>query len=458
MLKKKAITVMVAGLSSALLITACGDGEENNNIGDNTGDNNVENNVENNAGNEANAGDGEEKVIDFMHLWPQGSSAEHYAIVEDIVADFESANPNITVDVDVMSNEQYKDQMTILGSSNELPDVGMTWPAGYLEPFVEGNMFAPLNDLVEGDLAGEFVAGTAEAYEWDGNNYGLPLELNAAYVFYNKAIFDEHGLEAPETMDELDHIVDTLNDAGIEPIALGNRDRWTGSLWYMYLADRISGEDDKLTEAITREGSFEDPALIQAAEEVQRMVDNGAFINGFNGLADEEAKSMFMNEQTGMYLIATWDLPNYTTNEDVPQEFRDSIDYFKFPTVGGEGDMNSMVGGPGVGLFVSEDSDVKEEAKEFSSYFVQEWGERSVQEAGVIPATIVDTEAVELPEMYLDVLADLDSATNLTLFADVQMSPAAASVHLDAIQALFGGEITPEEFAELHEEALAEEE
>src|SRR5690625_5823268 len=83
---------------------------------------------------------------------------------------------------------------------------------------------------------------------------------------------------------------------------------------------------------------------------------------------------MFMEEQAAMYLIATWDLPNFTTNDDVPQEFRDKVGYFKFPTVDDSGDMNNYVGGPGVGLFVSEQSDTKEEAKEFASYLVEQWG------------------------------------------------------------------------------------
>jgi raffinose/stachyose/melibiose transport system substrate-binding protein len=247
-----------------------------------------------------------------------------------------------------------------------------------------------------------------------------------------------------------------LKKNDVAPIALGNKDRWTGSLWYMYLADRIGG-GDVLTNAINRTGSFEDPALVSAAEKVQDLVGMDAFVKGFNGLSDEEAKSMFMNEQAAMYLIATWDLPNYTTNEDVPQEFRDSVGYFNFPTVDGNGDMNSFVGGPGVGLFVAEDSDVKEEAKEFASFFVQEWGEKSVTDAGVIPATKVDAESLDLPDMYVDVLDDLNNASNITLFADVQMSADVAQVHLDMIQSLFGKEVTPEEFAKEHEKALSEE-
>src|SRR5690606_9637712 len=100
-------------------------------------------------------------------------------------------------------------------------------------------------------------------------------------------------------------------------------------------------------------------------------------------------------------------------------------------------------------------TDVKEEARDYASYFVKAWGEEAVTKAGVIPATKVDAGSLDLPEMYVDILDELNGATNITLFADVQMSPDVAQVHLDSIQALFGNEITPEEFAKNHEEALS---
>lgn len=394
--------------------------------------------------------------IKFMHLWPEGSSKQHYDIVEEIISDFEKENSGVKIDVEILSNEQYKDKLKVLSTSKELPDVGMTWAAGFLEPYVSGDMFAPLDDLIKDELSDTFVPGTAEAYALDGVTYGLPLELNIATIYYNKAMFDEQNLEVPTTLEDLQNVIKVFNESGIQPIALGNKDQWTGSLWYMYLADRIGGAD-VLNKAIDRTGSFEDPALVSAAEEVQNLVDMDGFIKGFNGLSNDEAKGMFMEEQAAMYLMGTWELPNFTTNEEVPQEFKDSIEFMNFPTVNGQGDMNSFVGGPGVGLFVHENSKVKEDAKKFAAFFVKEWGEKSVTDAGVISASKVDIDALDLPQMYLDILAELNGASNITLFADVQMSPDVAQVHLNAIQALFGNEITPEEFAKQHEEALSEE-
>lgn len=429
---RKAVTFIAVLLVTGVLLAACG-GE-----GDDSGSS------------ESSSGD---KTVEFMHLWPEGSSAQHHKVVNEIIEDFEAENEGVSIDLEVLSNEQYKDKIKVLSTSDGLPDVGMTWAAGYMEPYVEGNMYAPLDDVIEKD---DFVSGTTEAFAVDDTTYGLPLELNISTIFYNKAIFEEYGLEEPQTLEELNEVVASLNENGVNPIALGNKDAWTGSMWYMYLANRLGGDEDVITQAINREISFEDPALVQAAEEVQKLVDADSFVTGFNGLADEEAKSMFMGEQAAMYLIATWDLPNFTTNEDVPQEFRDKVGYFKFPTVDGSGNTNNYVGGPGVGLFVSENSDVKEEAKAFASYFVEQWGERAVTDVGIIPATKVDAESLDLPQMYVDVLNDLNTAENITLYADVQMNAEDAQVHLDMIQSLFGGEVTPEEFAETQEEALAQ--
>ncbi len=393
-----------------------------------------------------------------MHLWPAGSSKQHHMIVEEIIKEFESEHPGVRVEVEVLENEQYKNKIKVLSSSNKLPDVGFTWAAGYLKPFAKGNLFAPLDDVLQDGLKDDFVKGTTEAYAVDGKTYGLPLELNIAPIYYNKKIFKENNLEVPKTYEEFQHVVKTLESKGISPIALGNKDAWTGSLWYMYLADRIGGPK-VFNQAIDRSGSFENPALVSAAEEIQKLVKANAFNKGFNGLSNDEAKSEFLNGKAGMYLMGTWELPNFTTNEEIPQDFRDQSGYFKFPTVkDGKGDIDSWVGGPGVGLFVAQNSEVKEESKKFVKFFIEKWGEQSVTKAGVIPATKVETDKLDLPKLYIDVLNDLNQASNITLFADVQMSPSVAETHLNLIQSLYGNEIKPKDYAKQHETALKNEE
>lgn len=398
---------------------------------------------------------GDQVTVTFMHLWPEGVSAGQNKIVNQIITEYQNENPNVKIKQEVLDNEQYKNKLKVLSASNELPDVGVTWAAGFLQPYVEGNLFAPVDDLLSGELNGKFVAGTTEAYNIDGKTYALPLEFNIAPVYYNKAIFAKYNLEVPQTYEQFKQVVKTLSDNGVAPIALGNKDRWTGSLWYMYMADRIAGQQT-LANAISGSASFKDEGLIKAATEVQALVDSNAFVKGFNGLSNEEAKSEFLNDKAAMYMMGSWDLPNFTTNEEIPQEFRNNVGFFKFPTVeGGKGDINSWVGGPGVGLFVGENSKVKDEAKKFVEYFVTKWGEQSVTGAGVIPATKVDTSNLELPQLYIDLFNEMNQASSITLFADVQMPANAAETHLNMIQALFGKAVTPEKFSEEHDAVIA---
>ncbi|PDO09561.1 MAG: ABC transporter substrate-binding protein [Candidatus Reconcilbacillus cellulovorans] len=448
MSKRKTLATLSAALLLAASLAGCGGGSKSSNSDTGSAGQSP-------AASSTSSGgtSGEKATIKLMHLWPEGSSAQHYKLVNQIIDEYEKAHPNVDVQVEVLENEQYKNKLKVLSASNALPDVGMTWAAGFLEPYAKGKLFTPLDDVLADGLKDKFVPGTVEAYQFDGKTYALPIELNICPIYYNKEIFAKYNLNPPQTYDDFLNIVKTLVQNGVAPIALGNKDRWTGSMWFMYLANRIGG--DALNKAIARQGSFEDPSIVQAAQRVQELVDLQAFIKGFNGLSNDEAKSEFMSGKAAMYLMGTWELPNYTTNPETPEDFKKKVGFFKFPTVaGGKGNVNDWVGGPGVGLFVAENSKVKEQAKDFVKFFVQKWGEQSVTGPGVIPATKVDTSGTNLPQLYKDLLNELNNAHSLILYADVQMKPAAADVHLNQIQALFGKATTPEDFAKKQEEAL----
>ncbi|MED5019104.1 extracellular solute-binding protein [Paenibacillus chibensis] len=436
-MKRITLSACMLLLALTLVLAACNGGSKANSAG--------------NGGSKKPSAD--KVTIKMMHLYPDSTNSAQNKLVKQIIGEYESDNPNVRIETDVLENEQYKNKIKVLSASNSLPDVGFTWAAGFLEPYVKGNMFAPLDDLLQGDLKDKFVAGTTEAFAVDGQTYALPAELNIVPIYYNKEIFAKYNLQPPRTYEEFKKIITTLNDNNVTPIALGSKDAWTGSFWYMYLADRIGGPD-VLDQAVAN-STFSDSSLIQAAKEAQNLVKSNAFIKGFNGLSNEEAKSEFMNERAAMYAMGTWEVPNYTTSPDISKTFKDKIGFFNFPTYdGGKGSINDWVGGVGVGMFVSENSQVKEDAKKFVSFFVKRWGELSVTEAGIIPATKVDTSSVKLPQMFVDVLNELNNASKVILYLDVQMKPVASQEHYNLIQALLGNAVTPEEFAKEQDDAL----
>ncbi len=397
--------------------------------------------------------------LKFMHDWPKGSSPAYFNLVNEIIKDFEDKHKNVKIDVEVLNPDQYRDKIKVLGASNELPDVGLTWSNGFAKPFATGGQFTPLNDIIDKDFKDQFVPGTVESYTFDGKSYALPMEMNITYIFYNKEIFKKYHIDVPKTFDELKQAGEVLKKNGVIPATVGSKDGWPASMWFMYLADRIGGPTI-LTDVINGKVKMTDPAIVKAAQEVQNLVDDGFFVKGNTALSNDEAKGYFLNEKAAMFLTATWELPNFTTSPDTSKAFKEKVGYFKFPLYeGGKGtDINSYVGGPGLGVFVAENSKHKDVAKDFATYLVKEWGKRSVEKAGILPATKVNTDGLKnVHPMYLDVLKDINEASNVTTWFDTQASPNVSELHHDMMTALFGKQVTPEEFAQKQADALAKE-
>ncbi|MBM7654966.1 raffinose/stachyose/melibiose transport system substrate-binding protein [Neobacillus cucumis] len=398
---------------------------------------------------------GRKTVIKFMYIWPSGSQ---HILVNNIISDYEKQHPNVKIETEILETDQYRAKLKVLAASNELPDVGMTWSDGFLKPYTQANLFTPLDHVINANFNKVFVPNVKKSYDYHGKTYGLPMEFNISYVFYNEDIFKKYNLQVPKTFTDLKYIIRVLKSHGIIPVTVGAKDGWPASFWFMYLVDRIGGPNI-LTDVIHGKVKMTDPAIVKAAQETQNLVDMGTFEPGESALSNDEARNYFLNEKAAMFLTATWELPNYVTSPYFTSEFKDKVGYFKFPLYeGGKGtNVNSYVGGPGVGLFVAQNSGVKKQAKDFAAFLVKEWGEKSITNAGIIPATKVDTSKVELSPMYVDVLNDIKIASNVTTYFDIQASPGVSDLYHQLMTALFEKQITPEAFTKQLANALAKE-
>ena len=88
----------------------------------------------------------------------------------------------------------------------------------------------PLTDLYEAEgLADMFPAGIIELVSDEGVPYSVPVNVHRnGVLWYNKAIFDGHGLDArPRRGTSSSPSADALKAAGVTPLALGDKDGWT---------------------------------------------------------------------------------------------------------------------------------------------------------------------------------------------------------------------------------------
>ena len=123
--------------------------------------------------------------------------------MDQLIENFEAANPDITVKHTTFPYADYQTRVVAAKVAGQGPDVVQLF-YGWLDQFVNGGLIQPLDpavfphDAIEADFF-PIVSAMKRGEDY----YGLPTAVRSLALFYNKAIFAEAGLEAPQNLEEL---------------------------------------------------------------------------------------------------------------------------------------------------------------------------------------------------------------------------------------------------------------
>jgi raffinose/stachyose/melibiose transport system substrate-binding protein len=290
-----------------------------------------------------------------------------------------------------------------------------------------------------------------ELYGRDGEYYGVPWTWGAVGLFYNKALFEQAGLDPeapPATWDEFLAAVQTLQDAGIVPISLGEGDRWPGHFWWVYLAIRLGGQDAFLA-AYNRDGAFTDEPFVQAGEHLQQLIDLQPFPEGFLGLAYGDQAGMMGDAEAAMELMGQW-APAVQVGSSESGGIGEDLGWFPFPVVeGGMGNPDDVLGG-GDGFAVG--ANAPDETVDFLRFITSEEAQRRGAEIWIVPTVAAAEDAVTDDPIMGRIVEARNSAPYFQLYYDQFLPPAVGAAVLDATEGLFAGTTSPEDAAALIED------
>lgn len=382
-----------------------------------------------------------------IRWWHINTNAPETAFYEEIAAEFMEANPNVTIEITVLENEAFKSRLTTVMQAGDAPDIFQSWGGGVLWQFANAGLvrnIAPELDANDGEWRNSFSAQAAvNLFGQNGETYGLPITWGAVGFFYNTELFEQAGIEAaPETWDEFIAAVEALKEAGITPIALGERDKWTGHFYWVYLAIRLGGEEAFLA-AYDRSGSFADEPFVKAGEYLKQLVDLEAFGDGFLGLGYPDQQALMANEQAAMELMGQWAPGTYTAVVEGGLEGK--LGWFPFPSIpDGAGNPNDVLGG-GDGFAVG--ANAPDEAVEFLKYITSAEVQARAAEIWIVPTVGAAEEVIADNEVLTTIIAARNEAPYFQLYYDQFLPPALGGEVNDAVEALFAGAATPEETA-----------
>jgi raffinose/stachyose/melibiose transport system substrate-binding protein len=380
-------------------------------------------------------------TISFLHKYGDPRYTPYF---DSVVAAYEAAHPNVTIDVTAETDQGVKDKLRVLAASNSLPDIYFSWAGDFTKKFVRGGLAKDLSGDVVGDWQSSFTPAALDAYTYDDKLYGVPITLDAKYLVYNKQMFQDNGVAVPTTLDELLAACDTFKANGItDPIAFGNQYGWPAIHFMTQLNAYFVPPDTLATDYTPETGAFTDPGY-GAALQAFADINTHCLTQGANGISHENAQANFLTGQSPMHYIEAVEFQVLTEAGGAPPEIAANWDFIKLPPpADAPGDTGALEGAPD-GFLVNPASQHPEIAIDFLKYLTSlENAQKLTSELGWLSPVIGSATADNTFPQNVRVVEDISKASSMAIWLDTVTHIDVANAYLNGVQAMLDGTKTP---------------
>jgi multiple sugar transport system substrate-binding protein len=315
------------------------------------------------------------------------------------IAEFNKEYPDIEVNVNVTPWDSYWPKLQTQASSNTLPD--LFWMNGpNFQTYGSADKLEPITGEVEADAIdpANYPEALNDLYTIDDVQYGVPKDYDTIGLWYNKAIFEQAGVEVPTddwTWDDFDSAASAISTALAADGIYGAAGGMDGQTTYYNTIFQAGGE--VISEDGTESG-FDSEASEKGLQFWTDLIDSGASPS-IQQLSDTPAIQWFTSGKLGMLWSGSW---SRTAVAD--SEFADVIDVAPLP----QGEEQATVI-HGVSNVVAASSKNKQAAQALQVFLASKEAQQQQGDMGaVIPAFTGTQQAFvdSAPDVNLQVFVD----------------------------------------------------
>ena len=242
---------------------------------------------------------------------------------------------------EIPTTDAYNQKIKLLISSGDLPDIVFNGGNNIINLAVESGKVQDLTSYFEEDpeWKAQFDESSLEFNSVDGKIYGVPVSKEISYIYYNKDLFKQAGMEAPdvayETWDDFFKACDTLKEKGITPLGMDTADLgWLTNLWYSGLIGTAGDTGNEFMNAMYPT-DYNTPEVEKATTDLQKMLAEYTTADAVGGKYDTMA-THFFNSEVAMFPNGPWMIPDIRSEEKAPAGFYDKVGIMLLPEYGME--------------------------------------------------------------------------------------------------------------------------
>jgi glucose/mannose transport system substrate-binding protein len=242
--------------------------------------------------------------LEIFSWWTAGGEAEGLAAMLEV---FAAEYPDVHIINATVAGGAGVDARAVLATRMQGGDPPDSFQvhAGHelIDTYVVAGQMEPLTSLFEEEgwldvMPPDLIA----ILSYNGEIWSVPVNIHRANVlWYNTAVFTANGLEPPQTLDDFFTVAQTLSDAGITPLALG--ESWTQvHLFETVLLGSLGPE--AYIGLWTGATDWTSPEVTAALEDFGHMLE---FVNeDFAALTWDQATQLVIDGTAAMNVMGDW--------------------------------------------------------------------------------------------------------------------------------------------------------
>jgi raffinose/stachyose/melibiose transport system substrate-binding protein len=283
-----------------------------------------------------------------MTLWQNSTTGPGQQFWKDAITAFEKDNPNVTITMQSVQNEDLDGKLQTALNAGDPPDIFLQRGGGKMTAMVNAGQLMDLTGKISGEAKQNISDGSFKAETYQDKVWAMPLSVLPGGIFYSKDLYAKAGVtDTPTTVDELEAADDKLKASGVAPLALGAKDAWPAAHWFYWFSIRECAPSTMEKTGDSKD--FSDPCWLKAANDLQDFAKTKPFNDGFLTTSAQQgagsSAGLVANHKAGGELMGAWD-PGVIASLTPDQKPLADLAWYPFPEVsGGKGEPGSMMGG-----------------------------------------------------------------------------------------------------------------
>ena len=267
--------------------------------------------------------------VSVMSTWSGPEQESFQAVIDG----FTDANPDVEVTYESAGDALPTVLSTAVEGGNP-PAVAVVPQPGLVQQYVERGELQPL-DFASDTLTENFGDSVLQSGQFDGQQYAFLFKAaNKSTVWYNVQAFEDAGVEAVETWDDLLANAETIKASGLPAYSLGGAEGWTLTDLFENIYLRTAGQD-MYEQLSVHDIPWTDQSVKDALTEMAKIVgDVDNIVGGTQGALQSDfttsVSNVFTENPKGAMVIEGDFVPGVVES---PLEPETGYNVFPFPSI-----------------------------------------------------------------------------------------------------------------------------